>query len=62
MEEKRLDAAIKASKISEEKICATADVTKANLNKYRSESACPNVLVAVRLARALGLKVEDIWG
>lgn len=57
-----LEYCIKASKLTEDYICENAGVTKANLTKYKAETAVPNVKTAISLAKVLGLKVEDIWG
>lgn len=60
--EPRLAFILEKTGVKEDEICSELGISKANLTKFKAGSSVPNAVLAVKIARYLGYKVEDIWG
>lgn len=58
----RLERVLLAGKTSQNKLAGVARVRQSTLSRIVTGKMNPSVLTALRIARALNVSVEELWG
>lgn len=48
--------------LTQVQVAKKADITERDYRRYECSDRKPNVLTAIRIAKALGTTVEELWG
>jgi putative transcriptional regulator len=58
----RVRLARRAAGLTQQDLCATVQVSRQTIIAMEAGDYAPSVYLAIRVARALGTTVEDLWG
>ena len=58
----KLKSILEERKMSQKDLAELSENNCPNINRYVKSGRVPNVVTALKIAKALGLTVEHIWG